>query len=218
MIKVIMGVLGVICLGMGSVRAGEFVGFGESGRGSAAVSLKESFTDVAENSGTLVPDVAGQLEVVGAKGFGKEPVMLLRSRQALLKRLVLHRISSGERAAGFLAAMNMEATIILFDSQSVYLASDRLEVFAAFPDAGFKTAALDAAGRDKGMCTTIVKYGKRCAWWANLICTAWELYEIYEEVCGGDDNGSSGGQPTPWTPGPGPGAVPPGNPFEYRHI
>ncbi len=45
---------------------------------------------------------------------------------------------------------------------------------------------------------------------------AWVAYEITEEICElveVDDTPSGGGT---WDPGPGPGAVPPGNPFENR--
>ncbi|MDD5209441.1 MAG: hypothetical protein PHV36_08645 [Elusimicrobiales bacterium] len=222
--KILIALFAVIIAAASTVKAeGIKLKFDGEGNDKNGASLRDVIEDVSVNSGIQIPEIPARrfdgdmskpakdsnTELLGITSQGKGDKIYLEAIQAVLKRRLLDAYKTN---AGVLSAVNANGTKILFDTEEICITSADYNVYVELKDPVLlKEFALLIPAKNKGVCTTIITVGKKCNTWAQLICTAWELYNIYTEICppsapstppagGGGGNGGAVLPPLPLNP------------------
>jgi len=215
--KIAVAVFTVIMAAASAVKAENIkINFDDDGNSKNGASLRDVIASISEDSGFLIPEIPARkfagdtnkptdnskAELFEITGQGKGGKTYLEAAQGVLKKRLIdaYRINTE-----IFNAVNKNDAKVLFDKEEIYITSADFNVYAELRDIALaKNFALLIPAKNKGVCTTIIKYGKRCNAWANAICTAYELYQIIKEVCppagpadspGVSDQGGTGGQP-----------------------
>lgn len=181
------------------------VNFDGEGNKRNGASLRDVIANISQDSGVLIPEIparkfdgdmnkpadnpkTGLLEITGQGKGGK---IYLEAIQGVFKQRLINAYRTDTEV---LNAVNINGSKVLFDSKEIYITSAEFNVYTELKDdALLKEFSLLIPARNKGVCSTIITVGKRCNTWAQLICTAWELYNIYTTVCPPSTDGSGGG-------------------------
>lgn len=171
------------------------VNFDGEGNNRHGTSLRDVIASISEDSGFIIPEIPvrkfddginkpvdnSNMELFGIAGQGKGGKTYLQAIQGVLKQRLIDAYKTNTEV---LNAVNITGSKVLFDSEEIYITSAEFNVYTELKDAALlKEFAPLIPAKNKGVCSTIITVGKRCNTWAQLICTAWELYNIYTTVC-----------------------------------
>lgn len=194
--RILIAIFAVMAAAVSAAKAADVnVNFDGEENGRTNASLRDVITNISQDSGFIIPEIPARIfnddtnklsdnsktKLFGINSQGKGSKIYLENIQGALKqRLIDVHITNKE----LINAVNIKDSKVIFDSEEIFITSAEFNVAVEIKDAALlKEFALLIPARNKGVCSTIITVGKRCNTWAQLICTAWELYNIYTTVC-----------------------------------
>ncbi|HAT72541.1 MAG TPA: hypothetical protein DCS63_06975 [Elusimicrobia bacterium] len=120
----------------------------------------------------------------------------LKSKQRAMKQRLIASLSTTKDSSHLKSFISNHNTVVLFDSEKIYLASGEFDVYAEIINNELLKEFLAQTPGNRGKCRLVMKYVRVCNFWVGLVCNLWELYEIYEEVCDGPDSDDTPVYPT----------------------